>query len=95
MAFYPRLMLQVAATAGAALMLATAVPAVAAEAPVSVRETAAPASAAPSRIKRHASRGIRITASHHDRRLSSIRSDLGCSGIWCGRQFVLMIGVGY
>jgi hypothetical protein len=28
-------------------------------------------------------------------RISAIRSNLGCSGPWCGRQFVLIVGVAY
>jgi len=31
----------------------------------------------------------------HDHGIDQVRSNLGCSGIWCGRQFVLMLGVGY
>jgi hypothetical protein len=98
MASFPRLILPFAATCGiAALLLTAAPPAMAAESAVTTRETAA--KPAPSTIKRHASKRhasrLRFSASHYHRRVNSIRSDLGCSGDWCGRQFVLMIGVGY
>jgi hypothetical protein len=49
-------------------------------------------------LKRHASRRTRLVASHYHpgyERISPIRSNLECSGVWCGRQFVLMIGIGY
>jgi hypothetical protein len=92
MASYPRLILQFAATTGLMVMLAMAAPAVAAESAVAVSETAA--KTAPSVIRHHASRA-RLAASNSQRHVYPIRSDLGCSGIWCGRQFVLMIGVGY
>ena len=95
MASYPHVVLQVAATTGIAVMLSMAVPAVAAERLLTPREIASAANTVPSKIKRHASRGTHIAASRYDRRVSSIRSDLGCSGVWCGRQFVLMIGIGF
>jgi len=91
MASFPRLILQFAAAAGIAAMLLTAAPAVAEESVLTVREPAA--KTAPSMVKRHASRVL--TAARRDRRVSAMRSDLGCAGIWCGRQFVLMIGVAY
>jgi hypothetical protein len=90
MASFPRLILQFAAAAGIAAMLSTAAPAVAAESVLTVEPAA---KTAPSMIKRHASRVL--TAARRDRRVSGIRSDLGCLGIWCGREFVLMIGVAY
>jgi hypothetical protein len=96
MVSYSRLILQVAATTGIAMMLSTAAPAVAAEAPVPARETVATASTVPHMIKRHASRAHRIAASlHHDRRVVQTQSHLDCYGVWCGRQFVLMVGIGY
>lgn len=99
MASYLRLMLQFAATAGIVAMLSTAAPAVASERTVVASEAAAAAAkTAPSVIKRRASRGTRIAASQYDRRdrrVTPIRSNLDCSGGWCGRQFVLMIGVSY
>jgi hypothetical protein len=90
MASFPRLILQCATTTGIAVMLSTAAPVMAAEKAVATSETAA--RIAPSTIRHHASR-VRLAASHYHRRVNPI--DLGCAGIWCGRQFVLMIGVGY
>ena len=96
MASYSRLILQVAATAGIAATVSMAAPAVAAEAPVPARETAATASTVPHMIRRHAWRAHRIAASHHhDRRVVQTQSHPDCYGVWCGRQFVLMVGIGY
>lgn len=92
MASYSRVILPFAATAGIAAMLATATPAAAAEGAVTVSQAAT--KTAPSVIKPHVSRGTRISASYVDR-VSPIRSDVDCSGGWCGRHFVLMVGVGY
>jgi hypothetical protein len=96
MASYPHLISQFAATTGIVAMLSTAAPVVAAERAVSSPEAAtAPATTMPSVVKHRAPRGNRIAASHHDRRVSAIHGNLDCSDIWCGRQFVLMVGVGY
>jgi hypothetical protein len=92
MARFPRLILQFAAATGIAAMLSTTAPVMAADQAVTSRETAA--KIMPSTIKRHALRA-RLAASDYHRHVNPIASDLGCSGIWCGRQFVLMIGVGY
>lgn len=92
MASYSRLMLQVAATMGFAAMVSTAAPVMAAEGAVVPSETAAKTASAT--IRHHVSRA-RLAASSHHRHVYPLRSDLGCSGVWCGRQFVLMIGVGY
>jgi hypothetical protein len=86
MANYPR---PVAAALGIAAMLSIATPVVAAEVTVPSSEVAAkPATHA---IKHPASHRARIGTSYDDRRASH----LGCSGAWCGRQFVLIVGVGY
>lgn len=92
MASYFRVILQLAATTGIVAMLATATPAAAAEGAVTVSQAAAKTT--PSVIKRHASRGTLIPASYVGR-VSPIRSDVDCSGAWCGRHFVLMVGVAY
>jgi hypothetical protein len=98
---YPGLMLQFVAATGILAVLSTAAPAVAAESTVTAAATPKTATSVVKRdasIHRHASRGTRIVASYHDRddsRVSPIRSNLDCSGVWCGRQFVLMIGIGY
>jgi hypothetical protein len=92
---YARLILRVTA-AGIAAQLCVAAPAVAAESAVPGSGAAmASAKSAPKLIRRHASRGTRIAASSHDRRTGVTGGNLDCSGVWCGRQFVLMIGVGY
>ena len=88
----PRLILQSAATIGVAALLSAAAPVLAAEKAVPTRETTA--KLAPSKIKHHASR-VRLAAAHDHRRAAAIPGDLGCTGSWCGRQFVLMIGIGY
>jgi hypothetical protein len=81
-----RLLLPFAASAGIDMAL-TAMPAAAADVSVPVSESPAV----------HAPRATRHAASHDgNRRLSSIlRSNLGCSGVWCGRQFVLIVGISY
>jgi hypothetical protein len=43
-------------------------------------------------------RGERGSASHYRRgyeRIGPVRGNQECSGVWCGRQFVLMIGIGF
>jgi hypothetical protein len=85
MANYPRLMF-CCLTLSCAALLWTAAPAMAADSAVATSETAV--KTAPSRIApSHQSRA--------DRRVSTLRSNLGCSGVWCGRQFVLIVGVAY
>ena len=85
----PRLMLQFAVATGIAALLWVAAPALAAENAVIASGPAATAQTALSVIKRHAPRRARLAAS------CPIHSNLDCSGVWCGRQFVLMIGIGY
>jgi hypothetical protein len=94
MANNSRLILQVAATTGIAIMLSAA-PALAAGGVVAARGTLATAHSLPSVIRHHASHGTHVAVWRDSRRVSSIRSDLGCSGAWCGRQFVLMVGIAY
>lgn len=90
-----RLMLSCAATIGIAAALSAVAPAGAAENTVTVSEAVAlTAKTAPSAPKRRASPANRIAISHHYR-VGPNRGNTGCSGEWCGRQFVLMIGVGY
>jgi hypothetical protein len=92
MASYPRLILQFAATIGFAAMLSAASPVKAAESVVTVSEITA--KTAPPVIRRHAPRA-RLAAPNDHAQVYPIRSYLGCSGFWCGRQFVLMVGVAY
>ena len=83
MAGYPHWMFSFAAAAIAALLW-TAAPALAAESAVPTGQTAG--KNAPVASSQH---------SRNDRRISAIHRNLGCSGVWCGRQFVLMVGVAY
>ena len=89
MANNPRLVLQFAAATGIAAMLWVAAPALAAENAVTASGPAATTKTAPSMIKRHAPRRTRLAAPY------PIHSKLDCSGLWCERQFVLMIGIGW
>jgi hypothetical protein len=99
MASKPCLILQFAASTAIAAMLSMAAPAVAAEMKITAAE-ARPVTAktAHSHKWHHAWRGTRFAASRYDgpdRRVSPIPGNLDCSGIWCGRQYVLMIGIGF
>ena len=94
-----RLMLQFAAATGIAAMLWVAAPAMAAESPAdSTTPAVSTKTVRHASLNRHAPRRARLAASHYRRgyeRISPVRSNVECSGIWCGRQFVLMIGIGY
>jgi hypothetical protein len=90
-----RLMLPCAVTIGIGAALSAIAPAGAAENTVTVSEAAAvTAKTAPSAPKRQASPASRIAISHHYR-VGPNRGNMDCSGEWCGRQFVLIIGIGY
>jgi|SRR4029453_10448813 hypothetical protein len=104
MTSYPRLMLQFATATGIAAMLWIAAPAMAAESAANSNAPAVTTKTAPSVIKRHASvqrhapRRARFAASHYRRgyeHIGPVRGNPECSGVWCGRQFVLMIGIGF
>ena len=84
----PRSLCSLAATAMIAAILSGPVPAFAAEQTPAATVTNK-ASATP--IKHHAPGRI----SHHVAPVRPVASDLGCSGLWCGRQFVLIVGIGY
>jgi hypothetical protein len=78
-----------AAVAATTIILSATVPAVAAEATPAA--TGVSAKASPIKHRRAAS--VR-----HVRRVAFVtptQRQLGCSGEWCGRQFVLMIGIGF
>jgi hypothetical protein len=90
MASHSRSNLQFAAAATVVAMLSIAPPAVAAD---STAVAAAIAKPAPSPVRHHASRHTRIAA--HHRQVTTLASHFGCSGEWCGRQFVLMLGIGF
>jgi hypothetical protein len=98
---YMHLTMRFAAAAGIAIAL-TAMPAMAEGSTLPVVEastTTTTVKGAPAIVHHRSARTVRRVASRHrnpsDVRVSAIRSDLGCSGTWCGRQFVLMIGIGF
>jgi hypothetical protein len=77
-----------AALAAVTVMLSAAVPAFAAE------ETIATDVSAKSSAAKHR----RMASVRHVRHLAAVtpmQRQLGCTGDWCGRQFVLMIGIGF
>lgn len=76
-----------AAVAAAVLMLSTPMPAFAMEQSPAVTDVSAKAS--PIKHRRIAS--IR----RHVASVTPLQRQLGCSGEWCGRQFVLIIGIGF
>ena len=88
MASTPSVISQFAAATLLAAVLSMPIPVTAAEI------STGPAASAPATIKHHASRHARIARLHHHY-VGPVASHLGCSGEWCGRQFVLMIGIGF
>jgi hypothetical protein len=77
-----------AAIAATTVMVSATVPAIAAEETLA---TDVSAKASPHRHHRIASiRHVRYVAD-----VTPLQRNLGCSGEWCGRQFVLMIGIGF
>jgi len=38
---------------------------------------------------------VHRAVSYYDRRYAPVASEGWCNGTWCGRQFVLMIGIGF
>ena len=92
MASYSGLTLRLAAMMGVATLLLTALPAGAAESAVATRETTTAKATLPF-CTRHAARLVRTVRADH-RRVSFNSGNPDCA-VWCGRQFVLMIGVAY
>ena len=93
MASYFRSMLPLAAAVATVSMLSIASPASAAG-PASGAMDANAASTAPD-IRNRASQRIRLAASRDQRRDRYVRPNTDCSGAWCRRHFVLMIGIAY
>jgi len=93
MASYFRAILPLAAAVATANMLSIASPASAAG-PASGAMDANAASTAPD-IRNRASQRIRLAASRDQRRDRYVRPNTDCSGAWCRRHFVLMIGIAY
>ena len=83
---------QFAIAAGIAAVLSAASPAAASEGSYAL-EASTVAKSSPGAIKRRDLRGAGIPAPHCNRVAAISRPD--CSGGWCGRQFVLMVGVAY
>jgi len=75
----------------------TAVPAAAADISAPVRESAVAAARIASSAIRHRALPVTRNALLRDweRRVSAVRSYPECADVWCGRQFVLILGVGY
>jgi len=94
-----RLILPFAAAVAAAGVLPIAPPASAAGFTVGAGEaTSANATVARPDVRQRTSQRIRLAASRdhrRDRYVRPIRNDMDCSGAWCRRQFVLMIGIAY
>lgn len=95
MASYRRLVLPFAAGAAVVSVLSMAPQASAAGFTVGAGETANAMAAAPD-VRHRTSQRVRVAASRdHRRYVRSVRNDMDCSGAWCSRQFVLMIGIAY
>ena len=78
-----------AAVAATTMMLSATMPAFAAEQSRAATDVSAKAS--PLKHRRIASlRHVRHVAS-----VTPMQRQLGCSGEWCGRQFVLIVGIGF
>jgi hypothetical protein len=77
-----------AAVAATTIMLSATVPAFAAE-----ESVATDVSAKSSLIKHRRMASVRHV--RHVAAVAPLQRQLGCSGEWCGRQFVLMIGIGF
>jgi hypothetical protein len=93
MANCPALFFQLAAAAGVAAALSTAAPAMAADS-VPAASAASSVKSAPAVMARHAARRMHGAAPDHCR-IGFASRHLDCSGVWCGRQFVLMVGIAY
>ncbi|MBR0718913.1 hypothetical protein [Bradyrhizobium liaoningense] len=89
--------LALAAVMTVSVVMATAQPVSAADQTndrISAQEVAkVTAKPAPVRHRVTHRRTVHRTAAIYDRAFVPV--DLSCSSIWCGRQFVLMLGIGY
>ncbi len=94
MASYLRLIVPFAAAVAAASVLPIAPSASAAGFTIGAGD----ASSARPDVRHRTSQRIRLAAARdhrRDRYVHPIRNDMDCSGAWCRRQFVLMIGIAY
>jgi hypothetical protein len=84
-----RLSRSFAAVAAISLMLSGMTPAVAAEQMAAATDISA---------KRLPIKHRHMTSIRHVRHVAAVtplQRNLGCSGEWCGRQFVLIVGIGF
>jgi hypothetical protein len=90
---FPRNLSLLAATAIVAAALSGPVPAFAADGTVTVTDISANGThkASAAHVRRHGP----MRVSHYVHPVRPAESNLGCSGVWCGRQFVLIVGIGY
>jgi hypothetical protein len=89
---FPRNLSLLAATAIVAAALSGPMPVFAAEGTATVTDISANGSRkAPAHVRRHGPTRV----SHYVHPVRPAESNLGCSGVWCGRQFVLIVGIGY
>jgi hypothetical protein len=86
---FPRNISLLAAAAIVAATLSGPLPAFAAEKTAVATDISAKASN--TSVRRHGPTRL----SHSVHHVKSTESNLGCSGAWCGRQFVLIVGIGY
>ena len=91
---FPRILSSLAATAIVAAMLSGSAPAFAADA-TAVATTAVATDVSAKASSKHSRRHDLTRVSHGGHLVRSGESNLGCSGVWCGRQFVLMVGIAY
>jgi len=87
--------LALAAVTSVSLALATAQPASAADQAadrISAQEVTKPPPVR-HRVAHVSRRMVHRTAAIYDRAFAPV--DYSCSSIWCGRQYVLMLGIGY
>ena len=99
MASLLRLMLPFAAAVAVASVLSTAMPAIGRWIQMwrwRIRRAAAQGPRLPaSGSSGCATNAVAASRDHRRDRYVRATRDLDCSGAWCGRQFVLMIGIGY
>ena len=88
---FPRNLLLLAATAIVAVTLSGPAPAIAAD----ETAVATDVSANGWHKSTHLRRDSPTRVSYQARNVKPAESNLGCSGVWCGRQFVLIVGIGY
>jgi hypothetical protein len=90
---FPRNLSLLAVTALVAAVLSGPSPALAAEATPAATDISANGwhKASTAHVRRHGP----MRVSHYVRPVRPAESNLGCAGVWCGRQFVLMVGIGY